>query len=146
MVVVVVVVVVCVCVCVCVCAVLSLPPRCFALTAPRLSSLTLALSSQRQMLQMCRTRAPACTHPPPLSLSCSALFLVSQSHWLVHHHGRVPRALAERYGVVETRVEQARIGAASQVALEKIFDSLANESSVPRLHSFVHDQALSRGM
>jgi hypothetical protein len=55
---------------------------------------------------------------------------------------RVPRALAERYGVVETRVEQAPIGLASQVALERIFDSLANETSVPRLHTLVNDGAL----
>ena len=55
---------------------------------------------------------------------------------------RVPRALAERYGVVETRVEQAPIGLASQVALERIFDSLANETSVPRLHELVNDGAL----
>ena len=55
---------------------------------------------------------------------------------------RVPPALAERYGVVQTRVEPARIGHASQVALERIFDSLANETSVPRLHELVNDGTL----
>ena len=37
---------------------------------------------------------------------------------------RVPPVLASRYGIVETTVERAQIGASSQIALEKIFDSL----------------------
>ena len=56
---------------------------------------------------------------------------------------RVPPALAARYGVVESKVEQAQVGASSQAALERIFDNLANESSAPALHARVDDDALA---